>query len=174
MIVGKGTAQKIKMAERSSKALTLRKTGASYRSIAAVIASEFGLEKYTEAQAHRDISRELDRIAKDSTLNAVQVRSLELERLDVYLLSIARDVQKGDFLAIDRALKISERRAKLLGIDAPIQLKVQELVTAQIDAEFNLFFEAIQSDSILSPESKSRILEIAQTLGDRAEMAIAN
>ena len=174
MIVGKGTAQKIKMAERSSKALTLRKTGASYRSIAAVISSEFGLEKYTEAQAHRDISRELDRVAKDSALNAVQVRSLELERLDVYLLSIARDVQKGDFLAIDRALKISERRAKLLGIDAPIQLKVQELVTAQIDAEFNLFFEAIQSDSILSPESKSRILEIAQTLGDRAEMAIAN
>jgi len=107
-------------------------------------------------------------------LNAVQVRSLELERLDVYLLAIARDVQKGDFLAIDRALKISERRAKLLGIDAPIQLKVQELVTAQIDAEFNLFFEAIQSDSILSSEAKSRILEIAQTLGDRAEMAIAN
>ena len=174
MANGSTAAQKIKIAERSAKALTLRKTGANYRAIAVAISSEFGIEKYSVTQAHRDISRELDRIAKDSTLNAVQVRSLELERLDVYLLAIARDVQKGDFLAIDRALKISERRAKLLGIDAPIQLKVQELVTAQIDAEFNLFFEAIQSDSILSSEAKSRILEIAQTLGDRAEMAIAN
>lgn len=174
MAGGKASSRKVAIAERSAKALQLRKTGASYRAISKAIRVEFDLPTYSEAQAHRDVSKELERIGKKTSLDAHKVRTLELERLDTYLLAIARDVQAGDLSAIGRALDIASRRAKLLGIDAPIQLKVQELVTAQVDAEFDLFFEEIQKDDLLSPEAKERIFSIAQNLSDRAEMAATN
>jgi hypothetical protein len=50
---------------------------------------------------------------------ADEVRQLELLRLDRYLSAIAEKVDSGDLKAIDRALKIMERRSKLLGLDAP-------------------------------------------------------
>jgi hypothetical protein len=45
------------------------------------------------------------------------LRTLELQRQDDYLVSLARRLEKGDLGAIDRALRIQERRAKLLGLD---------------------------------------------------------
>jgi hypothetical protein len=47
------------------------------------------------------------------------VRELELTRLDAMLLPLWRRVQAGEEKAIDRALRIMERRARLLGLDAP-------------------------------------------------------
>lgn len=107
---------------------------------------------------HRDVSRELGRIQDDLAIEANSVRALELERLDSYLLVIARDVQKGDLAAIDRALKISERRAKLLGIDAAIDIKVSERVNAEMTCEINLMFNEIEQSELLSSEHKRHIL----------------
>ena len=50
---------------------------------------------------------------------ADEVRDLEVARLDAMLLPLWRRVQQGDERAVDRALKIMERRARLLGLDAP-------------------------------------------------------
>ena len=47
------------------------------------------------------------------------MRDLEAARLDAMLLPLWRRVQQGDERAVDRALKIMERRARLLGLDAP-------------------------------------------------------
>jgi len=58
--------------------------------------------------------------------------ALELERLDVMLLALWRRVQNGDERAIDRALKIEERRAKLLGLDAPIRAVTLEDIEREI------------------------------------------
>lgn len=46
------------------------------------------------------------------------IRQIEIERLDLMLLALATKVRAGDVQAIDRALKIMERRARLLGLDA--------------------------------------------------------
>ena len=49
----------------------------------------------------------------------MQVRDLELRRLDELCLSAYRAISDGNDLAgIDRCLRIMERRAKLLGLDA--------------------------------------------------------
>lgn len=174
MAGGKASKRKIEIAERSARAIGLRKTGASYRAIAATIAREFGIS-YSEAQAHNDVTRELTRINEDLAHDADCLRTMELERLDTYLLTIARDIQKGDFGAIDRALKISERRCKLLGLDAPVELRVRELVNAHVESEFNLFFQAIEDDDELTLEQKRRIFTIAAGLQEKAEVgAVTN
>ena len=40
------------------------------------------------------------------------------------LLPLGRRVQTGDEKAVDRALRIMERRARLLGLDAPASVEV--------------------------------------------------
>lgn len=46
---------------------------------------------------------------------------LEVRRLDKMFNTIWNNVIAGDLASLDRALKIMERRAKLLGLDAPEQ-----------------------------------------------------
>jgi hypothetical protein len=48
----------------------------------------------------------------------VHVRDLELQRLDALYLKAWEAVEEGDLPSIDRCLRIMERRAKLLGLDA--------------------------------------------------------
>jgi hypothetical protein len=50
---------------------------------------------------------------------ANQVRDLELARLDAWLWGIEPQIAKGSLKAIDTALMIAARRARLLGLDRP-------------------------------------------------------
>lgn len=99
-------------AERRLKALELRKAGAPYRAIA----SQLGVSL---KQAYDDVTQELEVLAEKSQAEAAHVRTLELERLDAMTMAIWQQVRQGNQGAIDRALRVMERRAKLLGIDAP-------------------------------------------------------
>lgn len=48
---------------------------------------------------------------------AEEMVAMESERLDGYLFALATKIKAGDEKAINTAIKISERRAKLLGLD---------------------------------------------------------
>jgi hypothetical protein len=50
---------------------------------------------------------------------AEQIRELELKRLDRFQRSLQPAANKGDAKAVLAILKVMERRAKLLGLDAP-------------------------------------------------------
>ena len=52
---------------------------------------------------------------------ADELRKLELERLDKLLLGVWPQAVRGNQGSVDRALRIMERRAKLLGLDAPVK-----------------------------------------------------
>jgi len=52
---------------------------------------------------------------------AEEVRRLELDRLDRMLAAFGPRAEDGDGGAADRVLRIQERRAKLLGLDAPAE-----------------------------------------------------
>lgn len=66
----------------------------------------------------RDIGEALQR-RRDATEHAAEhLRSLEAERLDRVLAAIWRDATRGNLSAIDRVLKIMERRAKIEGLDS--------------------------------------------------------
>jgi len=96
--------------ERQLEALELRKAGAAY----AVIAERLGYR--SASGAHAAVSAALKRTQQEP---ADEVRTLEIERLDRMLLAIWPQVVNGNQGAIDRALRIMERRAKLQGLDAP-------------------------------------------------------
>jgi hypothetical protein len=102
--------RRLKALDRHLAALELRKAGATYQQIA----DQLG---YACAKgAHKAVQSALKATLREP---ADEVRELEIARLDAALLAIWRRVQGGDEKAIGRLLGIMERRARLLGLDAP-------------------------------------------------------
>ena len=102
----------VKANDNQLKALTLRKAGVSYWGIAEALG-------YKDASgAWRAVKAALKKTLQEP---ADELRTLELSRLDDMLKAIAPHVAAGNLTAIDRALKIQERRARLLGLDAPVK-----------------------------------------------------
>ena len=106
----KTSARRIESKEKQRKALELRLAGATLDEIARVLgfADPSGADK------------SIRRAMKDTIQEpADAVRQLELGRMDKALKNIWPHVLTGNFGAVDRLIKIQERRARLLGLDAP-------------------------------------------------------
>lgn len=118
--------------DRQLRALELRKAGWGYDQIA----EECGYRD--RSGAYRAVARALKATLREP---AADVRRLEVERLDALLKGLWTAASQGDNYAIDRALKIMDRRAALLGLDAPRRVAVADLSTEQI---IGLLGEAIE------------------------------
>lgn len=91
-----------------------------------VIAEEIG---YNSPQAAYDaVKRSIAAITREP---AEELLKLELERLDVLWGIQYLTAQGGDVQAMAACMKIMERRAKLLGLDAPIKQDVRSEVTTK-------------------------------------------
>ena len=103
--------RKVSAALKRIKALELRAAGWDYRSIAA----EVGWK--SPSSAHDAVEKELD---SRLTQAAHELRVLEGARLDWMwreCVAVMEDQPHWKLWAIDRMLKIMERRAKLFGLD---------------------------------------------------------
>lgn len=101
--------------ERQLKALELRRTGMQY----ALIAEALG---YADpAGAFKAAMSALKRATKEP---ADAVREMELARLDGMLHALQDKIAAADTRAIDTALRIMDRRARFLGLDAPQSIDV--------------------------------------------------
>jgi PAS domain-containing protein len=160
------------IAERRSKALQIRKTGATLEAVAAVIAEEFGNPKYDRKQAFQDIDESLRELNETCSHSAEEYRRQELERLEEWLNRLETAIERGDEKAIGRAIQISDRRCKLLGLDAPIQLMVQEQAESQIDEELRSFLTSIQS--LLSADAYREVMDAVVVIGERSASAGEN
>jgi len=167
MAGGRTSAKKIDLVERRRKAVSLRKTGASYRAIAAKLAAEYG-EKYTEQVVFKDVDHVLREALEYSTHDANELRTLELERYDQWLLSLAEKIRIGDTKAISTAIQISDRRCKLLGLDAPIQVKIEE----GVESELRSFLEGL--GAVLDRETFRKVLDAYETIQVMAGSAAKN
>jgi hypothetical protein len=81
----------------------------------AEIAKQLGLS--SPGNAYRIVKNALKATYREP---ADDVRKLELERLDRLTMALWKRAQSGEAEAIDRVLKLMDRRAKLLGLDAPV------------------------------------------------------
>ena len=99
--------------EKAHAALTLRLAGNSFDAIAAEVgyASRSG--------AYAAVRTLLQAQMADASESADELRKIELDRLDVMAAALWPKVKKGDNAAIDRYLRLQDRRAKYLGLDAP-------------------------------------------------------
>jgi len=102
--------------DRQLKAVELRRRGKSYRTIA----DELGVSVRT---AFDDVWKHFSELDKLATEELEQVRKLEVARLDRYLDALEPACEEGDAKAIATAIKVGERRAKLLGLDAPAKVE---------------------------------------------------
>ena len=99
-----------KRRNRMAKALDLRKGGASYRAIAGALGVSL-------RQAEMDIKDALREVTRESATEAL---GLELDRLDdLYMIAFTEARKNRDMRALNAAVRVMERRAKLLGLDIP-------------------------------------------------------
>lgn len=82
------------------------------------IAEEFGLSQQRVSELIRDVRESLPET------DLTELRRADLERLDAMLPNNILMAVAGDKDAVNSVLKIMERRAKLLGLDAPTKQEV--------------------------------------------------
>lgn len=145
-------AKRLTITERRTKAIEMRRVGIPWEKIT----EECGYSSPSVAAA--DIYKVLADRTREMGEAVLGLRSIEAEKLDAMervILNIMRkphilaqqgrvviDPNTGQpaedpgpvFQCIDRLLRIAERRAKLLGIDAPVKAQV-EVKAVGIDAE---------------------------------------
>ena len=116
--------------ERKLKALEMRKARASY----AQIATALGVPKSTAWKLVQSALKQTMQEPSDD------VRKLELESLDRLQFALWQQATQGNHGAVDRVLRVMERRAKLLGLDAPSktehsgEIDVRSLTDEQLEA----------------------------------------
>lgn len=145
------------VAQRRAKAVAMRRDGATWQAVVDALGYS------DRASAHKDVTRALDIARKELAFEVDQYRQMELERLDklertacAVLESKHLLVQGGKVVciprgdgegveidplmddgptlaAIDRLLKIAERRSKLLGLDQAQKLEVSGQVLYAVE-----------------------------------------
>ena len=98
------------------KAFDLRVAGNSFRAIG----EQCGVTTQT---AYYAVMRVLEATIDQTKESSKKLREMELTRIDTALHAIWPKVEAGNEFSIDRFVKLSERRAKLTGIDAPTKLQ---------------------------------------------------
>jgi hypothetical protein len=123
-----------RVAERRAIALQLRAAGASYQQIADQLGHK------SASNAVQDVTRALEVLARQGRRTPPGITlALELERLDTAERAVnqiranARADPELALRAVDRILRISDRRARLLGLD-PADLAAKPAPAERDDA----------------------------------------
>jgi hypothetical protein len=106
----------IEAKEKAARALELRKEGKTFEEIA----KEAGYS--CRQSAYDAVKRAMAAITREP---AVELIELELARLDSMWGSYYIKAQAGNVLALEACLKIMQRRAKLIGLDAPSESRAE-------------------------------------------------
>ena len=103
---------------RQEKALELRIAGGSYRQIG----RQLGVSPKT---AYYDVHTELGGLDTVKAGLAERLRDLELARCDRLTVALTQRANTGEPRSVFALVKVMERRAKLLGLDAPQKTDVR-------------------------------------------------
>jgi hypothetical protein len=88
---------------------------------------------------------------------AEAVRELEAMRLDALLQALWGKALDGDVLVIDRVLKIMDRRARLLGLDAPTKTQQENTGEVQHEHQHRTWMQEVEHPSV---ERTAKLLEL--------------
>lgn len=112
-----GAPQNVVDLELAEKAIALRCTGATYRAIAKEI-------NVSVSTAHDLVSKAVAERREQKAQRTDELVELELERCDQLQRALAKKAADGNERAIATTLRIMERRARLLGLDAAPKLEL--------------------------------------------------
>jgi hypothetical protein len=111
------SARKVTAVERAKTAVRMRMAGAQY----ADIGVSMGISRQA---AWMLVKKSLEATRKETGESADLLRELELQRLDKLYLAMNKQAEQGNQGAVDRCIRIMERRSKLVGLDAPTKQDV--------------------------------------------------
>jgi len=109
--------RQFKSAKDIAEAMQMRIAGATYEQIRVAKGWK------NRSVAYNACMREFHRL-KDEP--ARELRQIELLRIDRAQVAIWTQVIGGNFGAIDRFVKLSERRSRILGLDAPAKMALTD------------------------------------------------
>lgn len=115
-------ASRAKQAEtsgRRAKLIRLRRSGVRFDD---QLILDLGYS--SSGAARKDLIRALEQNRDEEAAEVSVYRQQENERYDVMLRAIWAEVESGDLRSIETALKISDRRSKLNGWDAPVRTEL--------------------------------------------------
>ena len=136
--------RKIARQEKKKRALQLRSQGCTFNEISRTIACSLG-------EAHKLVTEGIQDIPREE---AEAVRAIELRRLDRLWKGLAKKgAFAGDPRAVDSALRIMVRRAKLLGLDAPDKVELGGPNGGPITTKHATYDEVLGALARLAPGS---------------------
>jgi len=124
MSESKTSKRRIAAVEKQAKALELRKAGVTFEGIAS------SLGYAGPSGAFKAVMSALDKTLQEP---AEGLRSIEWLRLEQMQRAIWPEAMSGDLAAMDRLVRIMERRARLLGLDSRIEFDVKGSMTFNFD-----------------------------------------
>jgi hypothetical protein len=150
-----GTDRKLEIENRRRVALEMRMSGLCYEDVATQIKIRFPEEKnYNRQRAWDDVEALLEQTRTENQELAQTAIQLELTRLD-QMHSIAHAAMMGgDLKSIDTLLKVSAARCALLGINAPLQIRIDEAVESEVRGALE------KLRLTLTPENYKQIVEV--------------
>lgn len=105
----------VSAAQTAVKVLELRLKGLSF----AKIGLQTGISKQ---RAHQCVQEFLEESSEELKAMGEKIKIMELARLEHLQVGLWPRASRGDPRSIDTMLRIMERRAKLLGLDAPLKV----------------------------------------------------
>ena len=127
------------LVEKEIRVLELRRAGLTWQSIS----EQTGYAEATGAYAA--YKRAIKRVMAEPV---EEVRTQELDRLDRMQVAVWNRALKGDDKAINTVLRLMERRARLLGLDAAQRVQAEVITydgSGDIDRDIERIIQVIQS-----------------------------
>lgn len=136
----------VRKAVGQAQAVQLRIQGYTYQTIA----EHIGITKGT---AHKWVSQAMRASAEASERDALSELGVDLARIDIAMKKVMALVERSDLAAVDRLIRLIDRRAKLLGLDATDREPDDSLSEEEIQRELN---------GLINEEVERRVQETLQ------------
>jgi hypothetical protein len=115
------------------------------------------LLRVNQSTVSRDLAALRRELIDTTTEQYADEKALATKRLNAALAAIWPRVQRGELLAIDRMVRIEERRAKLLGLDAPARVDIEgdvRLMAIETGIDPDAFVEEVRLVLEASPAAR--------------------
>ena len=124
--------ERVDVAERRRKAIEMRRGGAEWADIGRELGYGGKSEKAQAAAASTDVRRALKHLVEEP---AEEMKAEEVSRLNAMLVGLWPAARRGNVAAVDRVLRIMERRARYFPLEVPRTFEGK--LTGELDAEIS-------------------------------------
>ena len=151
------------LVDKEIKVLELRRAGLTWQRIA----EETGYADHTGAYAA--YKRAIRRTTQEP---ADELRELEIDRVDRLQLALWPKAMKGDTNAINTIIRLMQRRADLLGLDAPKTTKLDAQLTTVFDG--GDLDERVRQFAYLIAEARNNNLAGGHTISEQISLGTSS